>query len=526
MNYRPSLACIPLVVAFCGSAHGQEVAFVAAELSSPHEEYLLGESVPLELEIRNTIGREIEGCRTSDRFIGLIVTRKGEKREVIDIREGWIGAVGGTSGKLAPAKCWTYHLRAFQQCRSEVVDGAPICDSLAFPEPGDYTIQVRFPLSAAVVGDEGIINRRNIASNTIHVSVVSPTGDDERVFEAISDPQTREFIRTRLFPAQGMSMAVKLARLIEDHPKSGYRNCLKDTLIDFAHRYPLHPGTSEAEVVRLAAGLPDLRFFPDDPRLEANISLNLPDGLPVRLVLEFIKKQSELSLSASPHFMQNQVQRKMFKWERSIRETMLALSDDLRFSGMVRDPTLSVKLWVRRGEGYFLYTETLNESPAARKGFIDQIGPLPAPFPKDRRLAVKVVADFPELTSIDKVLASYSKQTGITLEASPFLHRCRQSGDRMTLDLGEEMGYLARTFAAEWKPRGDGYYLDAGAEADRDELPPKAIRPPEVKESRGTFGGLAVPGIAGLFFLSLAWWGWARSRRGAPRPAASTSAKA
>ena len=97
---------------------------------------------------------------------------------------------------------------------------------------------------------------------------------------------------------------------------------------------------------------------------------------------------------------------------------------------------------------------------------------MPVLFPGDKRLDARVVADCPEPTPIDRVIAGYATQSGVKLSASPFPSRCVQAGGRQTFVLREGMAYLARTFRATWEARGDGYHLTAGAEADA--APPRA----------------------------------------------------
>ena len=136
-------------------------------------------------------------------------------------------------------------------------------------------------------------------------------------------------------------------------------------------------------------------------------------------------------------------------------------------------------------------------------------------FPADKRLTAQVVADCPEPTPIDRVLAAYARQSGVELSASPFLSRCVQAGGRQDFDLREEMAYLARTFRAKWERRGEGYYLDAGREAD---AAPDHPRPEPKKASTtatsATTAGLGALGLAvGLYAFHRALGSRRRSGR-------------
>ena len=152
--------------------------------------------------------------------------------------------------------------------------------------------------------------------------------------------------------------------------------------------------------------------------------------------------------------------------------------------------------WARRGDGYYLYYETFAD-PENRRLIREALGPVPVLFPDDPRLDVEVVADCETATPIDRVLESYSGQSGVPLGASPFLHRCLQAGGKQTFNLREEMAFLARTFQAQWEPRGDGYYLDAGAEADAEVVPAA----PAVGSSKSIWGWLL--SVLGLAILAI-----------------------
>jgi hypothetical protein len=88
-------------------------------------------------------------------------------------------------------------------------------------------------------------------------------------------------------------------------------------------------------------------------------------------------------------------------------------------------------------------------------------------FSDDKRLDTKVVLDFPEFTSSEKVLDSLSKQSGIPLDASANIKQHRMKCIRMTVDLRSEMFNLIRLMKASWTRRGDGYFLSKEKDDDK-----------------------------------------------------------
>ena len=384
--------------------------------------------------------------------------------------------------------------------------------TLALPEADTYHIKIN--ISVISPDDHASIPVGPYSSNPLEIRVIEPKGENLTVFEAMSDVSSRTFLELGWHEPQGLETAFRLSKILSEHPKNDYRDAIRRPLRAL-YRHQIRGGgwdDPDRQMIRIVLGEPDDRIGPDDLRLDRGYAFDFPEPTPMRSVLDALQKRTGVTLDASPYFLRD---RGKLRVSRARRGHCASRCSCFTTGGRAS--------WAPRGDGYYLYAEMYG-GEKFRESYREALGPAKSPFPDDHRLEVKVIADFPEPTTIDIALADYTKQTGVPLGASAFLHRCQQSGERMTLDLGEEMGYLARTFRAEWKRRDDGYYLDAGAEADRVELPPEAVRPPGLKPDEGGIGGLFTLGVAGL--LGIAALGWAHARRRASLSAARATVQA
>jgi hypothetical protein len=435
---------------------------LTVELATPRTVYLVGEPVVLDITLRNDTARPVEASRTVlDREIlvrvaggGHAFRPTGPPPPHAKVERRW--------EILKPDESWTYRVLVPPNFIYRGRAGeAPSLPHL--PRPGPYLFMATFPVIQRDYGE--LIP----SSCSVTVEIQAPSGDDVKVFESINDEKVRAYLASDRIGDE--AIVSEVARTLERHPKTAYRDSLvrplEKTWKVFKDRDPEDPNR---EVVRRALGKPDDRLFPDDPRLEKEIVLNIQAKTPVRDIFDLLGKQAGVSLSGSPYFTRGAMKwgGSGPEWTRTLRFSMRLL---LRMFGPEQD--LKKSAWVRRGDGYYLYCEVLNAGPETRRQYNELLGPVEALFPDDKRLDVEVVADFPEPTPIDRVLAAYAEQTGIPLSASPFLNRCRQSGAKMTLNLRAEMAYLARTFRVSWERQGDGYYLNAGKDADEERVPPR-----------------------------------------------------
>ena len=130
---------------------------------------------------------------------------------------------------LEPDGTWTCQLRALYHIGPDSLREDRIPPDLALPKPGAYTLQVEVPMIGVVVeGSPTGVGSRYILSNPIRVEVRAPQGDDEVVFRALRDWEVMHLLRIgEPYDSRRRAAVLTVAGLLRDHPKSGYRECLR-----------------------------------------------------------------------------------------------------------------------------------------------------------------------------------------------------------------------------------------------------------------------------------------------------------
>lgn len=98
-----------------------------------------------------------------------------------------------------------------------------------------YTIQVQLPLIGVGSGGVGAgIPSHDIVSNPIQVRVQAPEGEDAEVFRAIRQGEVLHLLRTgRPWDVDEVETILKVAGLLREHPRTGYRECLSWALREY-----------------------------------------------------------------------------------------------------------------------------------------------------------------------------------------------------------------------------------------------------------------------------------------------------
>lgn len=96
-------------------------------------------------------------------------------------------------------------------------------------------------------------------------------------------------------------------------------------------------------------------------------------------------------------------------------------------------------------------------------------------FPDDERLSGEITMHFLSLTPLSDVLAFYTQQSDVPLEAAPSLRENRISAPYHLVELRQEMRVRAGDVGARWERRGTGYYLRA--ENGKKESDPPPVSP-------------------------------------------------
>ena len=434
--------CIPILCLLLASALVAEQPALTVTLSTPRAAYLIGEPIQLNVTARNDTQGDIETMPPAWQELRFEIAPDGRDFSKLELSN--LRAKYGHSRKIFKSgELRAYLIRLLTQAPPGGEDGP---GPLAISVPGGYKIRVIYPQYLG-------LDSRQITTDPVHFDIRAPKGDDRQVFAAIEGVATRAFLASGRVEGGAIPTALMVAKLLKAHPDTGYRESLRWPLLELYHRAKANFEPEDREMVRLLLGEPDDRFFPDDARLDRMVVMDYPKPTHVSIVFESLRQQAGVTLESSPYGMLEQSKISCLRSNMTLREGLLSCGG----------PPLWA--WARRGDAYYSYCETLG-SAEGRKDTAEQLGPVPVLFPGDKRLDARVVADCPEPTPIDRVIAGYATQSGVKLSASPFPSRCVQAGGRQTFVLREEMAFLARTFRATWEARGDGYHLAAGAEAD------------------------------------------------------------
>ncbi len=343
---------------------------------------------------------------------------------------------------------------------------------LAFASKGFYTIRASYPLQITSTYEF-------FPSNSVRIFIREPQGDDLFVLGAIKKLAGFGFLVGDQVTKDDIPSVLEMAKLLRLYPTTCYGPPLRCSLLKFYRSFKSALRTDDREMVRQLVGEPDDRFFPDDPRMESRVRVNFVKTTPVSQILASLTAKSGVPLSGSPYIMHDQTRVSMFDETRPLRDQLVDVT------------TLTFATCVRRGAGYYFYSETHDglttllrkiakysldnekvDSSKWRLELEELLGPVEVFFPEDKRLDVDVVADAPNRVPLDQIIAGYAQQSGVPLQSSPFFRRCFQGGGKQSFRLREEMAFVARTFQARWEPRGTGYILAAGADADAEIIPP------------------------------------------------------
>lgn len=96
---------------------------------------------------------------------------------------------------------------------------------------------------------------------------------------------------------------------------------------------------------------------------------------------------------------------------------------------------------------------------ATAKSLLNPTGTTQQLFPDDARLNAKITIDFPEQTQYSKILESYTKQTGVVLDASEEIKLRKMSSAKITTDLRSEMRRISEVLKASWERKEDKYVI-------------------------------------------------------------------
>jgi hypothetical protein len=318
---------------------------VRVTLTTPDDEYVLGETVQLKVSVTNTTNKTITAMTVyvedSEPEIEIYISKDRDKYE--RYRMGIYPSVTRTrqTRVLKPSDSWQYTLR--------VVYGSKAKSRLAFPKPGTYRIKVRYPLFRALPPPKrkGSYKREEYESNAIRIRIKQPEGIDLKVWKQIQSPHFLYFLQSGYTKRHHEDDPRRAVKILKSVPKSSYADDLRWALKTYYYRdrreakYLWKIKDDEAHQIRGVTGItvPPPQPFPNDMRLSQMITCDFPQQTPLQEVLQVVSRQCGVTLRLHPLLR--------------VR-TMSSVRITLPLRKFMRDRAAHKAEWVRQGEGYLL----------------------------------------------------------------------------------------------------------------------------------------------------------------------------
>lgn len=336
-KFRLIFCCIGLVVFPIGCQAGAEETSVTEKrpllkvrLTTPKKDYVLGESVPLRVTVKNTSNKTLKTWSVDLKWeIGINISRDGNTFKQFTRGTFTDAEVETPVEPLKPRAEKRYFFRVlYTFYRKQTPERR---SRLAFDKPGEYFVQVRYPLFP---------KREMFESNTIRIRITQPKGADAKVWEVLNEPEFLYFLQSGLVPKQDQKFPLKTANLLHSVESSSYHPALRYTLQRYYHRLPNpRPGFGDVKhgkLFRSALGIeeelvaivPLLRTRPLSYRkLDVQrVTYHFPNYTLLKEVLDEISRQTGVSLKLGPGIHETSRFRSVRK-SVTLREFMQTLVD-------------------------------------------------------------------------------------------------------------------------------------------------------------------------------------------------------
>jgi hypothetical protein len=341
--WKQLFACYASVGAcFCALHVAAAADPVRVELASDSQEYVIGEPVVLSVTVTNVSQDEIQVLVDAlDYHIGILISQDGTRFKQYTPGDRFIPYVIPRAEPLGPGESKVHTFRVLYTSYSRETPQRR--SHLVFEKPGMYLVKARYPLFG---------KRESFESNMIRVRINQPQGVDAEVWKQINSPHFLYFLRS----AEPNSVLrdygdtpLRAARLLQSIPKSSYSPAIKYALerrYRERRRYMLRERAledPELQLIRSVTGIeePPEGPFPDDRRLDVQISSHFPELTPLDEVCRQISRQGGVTLTVAPELRIRRMKRAPLT--ESLRRFMASLSGGGRTAK-----------WIRDGDGYRL----------------------------------------------------------------------------------------------------------------------------------------------------------------------------
>ena len=313
------------------------------ELASDKTEYVLGETVVLQVAVHNEGDQDLPVWvdKLADE-IQIFLGSPGDAVPELEIGSEVIWEVIPSTVPLRKGEWKHYALRLLYSFGPWTTEKR--ASTLAFPEAGEYTIHVRYPLAP---------KRKMFNSSTIKILVKRPQGIDAEVWRELNHEPTLLFLQHGEHATQELACAI--AEILIRIPDSAYHPAMRWALGRYYYRLrnagPIVPNPEDIEngkLLRKALGIvlqhPSDRWeraIPDERLYVRRVVYALPEPTPLDEVFALATRQTGVPLIVDASINK--------RGSFSALKSDKSLADFMRFFTIPGDST-----WIRDGWGYRL----------------------------------------------------------------------------------------------------------------------------------------------------------------------------
>ena len=307
-------------------------AAVDIKVSTSKPSYVLGEPVILRVSVTNTDDVPLKAYEVISQYhplcpeINIYIAPAGPYLiEGDDVLKQFVPTPCDNADReyevhsLNPGQSWMYQLRVLYAGGKNA--------RLAFPEPGEYRLTVKYPL--LLVDERAVVPLDSashyVDSNIVAVQIKEPSGADASVWQRLRSPEVLYFLQ---WGSVGNEEVVwSLVELLKEEPSSGYHSEIRWALKSYYRRSQSNLTEHEAELLRSVTAItPPADYpFPDDKRLDEVITYHFPELTPLEDVFRELSDRSGVDLRLHPDLQIRQLRGR--RVTKPLREFMREAAD-------------------------------------------------------------------------------------------------------------------------------------------------------------------------------------------------------
>jgi hypothetical protein len=294
--------CVLLSLSFLEQQETATNGPIDVTLASLSREYVLGQPVLLTVTVRNVSEQTIEARKVYvegyvEPEITVYTSKDGQSFDKY-VMGGWnVYFFDRGPEILKPGASLRYDLRALYASNRSA--------HLAFHTPGRYWVKVCYPLNTHT--PSGGSKQEAFDSNVVEITVDEPRNADAKLWGIVHEPPFLYFLQTGYVREENSRVPAEAVKLLLSVPDSSYHAGIKWALNTY-YKKQIHAigqrkaqEDPEMEAIREALGIPkDIGPFPEDERLDVEITYRFDDWTPLEKAFEEISRLSGVALRFAP----------------------------------------------------------------------------------------------------------------------------------------------------------------------------------------------------------------------------------